>query len=140
MNYDEAIRQSIQQLSYQIAVMGSLMMKLIILPILILGGSIPCSFGVEFESLASEKGRFGSQVAGKAKAGKNSYLGFEDVKRNQMMGKLREYENIITTSASKQNVYANFRYNQMIMRRLFQVPISPAGYAPGSQSPPGPGP
>ncbi len=70
--------------------MNYLKMKLLLL-ILIIGGSISCSLGVEpLESLASQRGgkeKTASQLAGKADPR-------EDVKRNHMnmMEKLREYD------------------------------------------------
>ncbi|KAG8645935.1 hypothetical protein MANES_10G108325v8 [Manihot esculenta] len=114
--------------------MASLMMKLLLLT-LIIGGTIPSSLGVELESLVSQRGRFGSQIAGK-----NNYLGFEDhVKRNHTRGNFRsKRENIQTAFASNQNFDANFRHNHMIMPRLLMKRY-PCHYTSGvpSCSPPG---
>ncbi|KAJ9176804.1 hypothetical protein P3X46_012081 [Hevea brasiliensis] len=114
--------------------MGGLTMKLLLL-ILIIGGSISC-----LEILASQKRRF----EGKANDRKKSYLACEDEKRNHMnmMGKLREHENMLPSAASNQNVDANFRYNQMILRKLLtlnvQRPVCLQAVACGSTSLPGP--
>ncbi|OAY40119.2 hypothetical protein MANES_10G110001v8 [Manihot esculenta] len=123
------------------------MMKLLLLLMLIIGGTVLCSLGFELESLASENKSFGSQVAGKSNAGKKSYLGFEDhARRNHMknmIGNFRsKHENIQTAaSASNQNGDANFRYNHMIMSRsLLQgipcssIPANPSCSPPGGPS------
>ncbi|KAG8645940.1 hypothetical protein MANES_10G111201v8 [Manihot esculenta] len=95
-------------------------MKLLFL-VLILGGSISCSIGVELESLPYREGRkqeIACQLAGKANIRTTaSFLACGDVKINQKKAKenLRKYETL-QPSASQQIVV--LRYNQIIMRRL----------------------
>ncbi|XP_058008018.1 uncharacterized protein LOC131182477 [Hevea brasiliensis] len=98
--------------------MGSLMMKLLLL-ILIIGGSVSCSLGVEpLESLVSQKGRK-EKTACQLAVKENS---------SDMIEKLRENdENPQAAADSKQNIDGNFRHNEIIMRRLLQRgPVPPS--------------
>ncbi|KAG8650346.1 hypothetical protein MANES_07G029501v8 [Manihot esculenta] len=112
--------------------MGSLMMKLLLL-MLVICGSIPCSLGFEpLEILASQKGgieKTGRQLSGKAANPS------EDVKKNHenMIGKLKEYgENLQPAADCKLNIDGNFRCNNKFrMRRLLQTALRPS---PGSVS------
>ncbi|KAG8645936.1 uncharacterized protein LOC110623909 [Manihot esculenta] len=116
-------------------------LKLLLLLMLIIDGTIPSSLGVELESLASKKGRFDLQGEGKSNTWKKSYLRFEDhVKRNHMRENFRsKHENIQTALAFDKTIDANFRHNHMIMRRLLQKGASfskpiPCHYTTGKGS------
>ncbi|KAF2294110.1 hypothetical protein GH714_007567 [Hevea brasiliensis] len=103
--------------------MGSLMMKLLLL-ILIIGGSVSCSVGVEpLESLVSQKGRK-EKTACQLAVKENS---------SDMIEKLREYdENLQAAAASKQNIDGNFRDSEIVMRRkLLANKATPSPSIPG---------
>uniref|UniRef100_A0A2C9VI40 Lipoprotein n=1 Tax=Manihot esculenta TaxID=3983 RepID=A0A2C9VI40_MANES len=74
--------------------------KILLLYLTIVGGSISCAVGVEYQRYPWEEGRkekIACQLVRKAHPRRSSYLACEDVKRNHMTISSTKHENLLQT-------------------------------------------